>query len=158
MASLGQVDDPGQVYNPGVTRQDRNLSLPPGTSLGPYEVLGAIGAGGMGEVYRARDTRLGREVALKVLSESLAGDADHVVRFDREARALAALNHPFIAHLYRFEQSGATHAIVMELVAGETSRSGSHMDRCRSPRRWAWPGRSPRRSKQRTSRGSSIAI
>ncbi len=73
----------------------------------------------MGEVYRARDTRLGREVALKVLPESLAGDAERVARFDREARALAALNHPFIAHLYGFEQFGGTHAIVMELVPGE---------------------------------------
>ena len=95
------------------------MSLPTGTSFGPYEILGALGAGGMGEVYRARDTRLGREVALKVLPESLARDADRVARFDREARALAALNHSFIAHLYGVEQSGGTHAIVMELVPGE---------------------------------------
>ena len=94
--------------------------LTSGTKLGVYEVTGAIGAGGMGEVYRARDTRLGREVALKVLPEAFAGDAERMARFRREAQLLASLNHPNIAAIYGFEDSGATHALAMELVAGPT--------------------------------------
>jgi eukaryotic-like serine/threonine-protein kinase len=91
-----------------------------GTKLGAYEVIGAIGAGGMGEVYRARDTRLGREVALKVLPEAFARDPERLARFRREAQVLASLNHPNIAAIYGFEESGATHALVMELVEGPT--------------------------------------
>ncbi len=96
------------------------MSLTPGTKLGPYEIVGALGAGGMGEVYRARDAKLGREVALKVLPESLGGDPDRLARFHREAQVLAALNHPNIAQIYGFEDSGAMHALVMELVEGPT--------------------------------------
>jgi eukaryotic-like serine/threonine-protein kinase len=81
------------------------MSLPVGTRLGPYEILSAIGAGGMGEVYRARDTKLGRDVAIKVLPDSLAGDPDRLARFEREAKVLAALNHPNIAHIHGFEDS-----------------------------------------------------
>jgi eukaryotic-like serine/threonine-protein kinase len=91
-----------------------------GTRLGPYEILGAIGAGGMGEVYRARDAKLGRDVALKVLPEAFARDADRMARFQREAKVLASLNHPNIASIYGLEDSGATHALVMELVEGPT--------------------------------------
>jgi eukaryotic-like serine/threonine-protein kinase len=94
--------------------------LTSGTKLGVYEVSGAIGAGGMGEVYRARDTRLGREVALKVLPEAFARDAERLARFRREAQVLASLNHPNIAAIYGFEDSGATHALAMELVEGPT--------------------------------------
>jgi Tol biopolymer transport system component/tRNA A-37 threonylcarbamoyl transferase component Bud32 len=94
--------------------------LNPGTKLGAYEVVGAIGAGGMGEVYRARDMKLGREVALKVLPEALAGDAERIGRFQREAKVLASLNHPNIASIYGFEDSGGVHALVMELVEGQT--------------------------------------
>jgi serine/threonine protein kinase/Tol biopolymer transport system component len=94
--------------------------LNPGTKLGLYEVVGAIGAGGMGEVYRARDTKLGREVALKVLPEALAADAERIGRFEREAKVLASLNHPNIASIYGFEDSGGVHALVMELVEGQT--------------------------------------
>ncbi len=96
------------------------MSLAAGTKLGPYEVVGAIGAGGMGEVYRARDTKLGREVALKVLPEALAADAERIGRFQREAKVLASLNHPNIASVYGFEDSGGMHALVMELVEGQT--------------------------------------
>src|SRR5262245_33338722 len=78
-----------------------------------------VGAGGMGEVYRARDTRLDRDVALKILPDSFATDTDRLARFEREAKTLAALNHPHIAHLYGFEQAGAISAIVMELVDGD---------------------------------------
>ena len=98
-----------------------------GTQLGPYEITGSLGAGGMGEVYRAHDTRLGRLVALKILPESFAADAERLARFEREARVLAGLNHPHIAHVYGFEDapapSGGTHrvhALVMELVPGES--------------------------------------
>ncbi len=91
-----------------------------GQQLGPYEVLAKIGEGGMGEVYRARDTKLNREVALKVLPEALATDRDRLTRFSREAQTLAALNHPNIAAIYGLEDSGPTHALVMELVDGDT--------------------------------------
>jgi eukaryotic-like serine/threonine-protein kinase len=96
------------------------LPFPPKTRVGPYEIVGALGAGGMGEVFRARDTRLHRDVALKVLPDSFASDADRIARFTREAQALAALNHPHIAQLYGVEEQGATRALVMELVEGET--------------------------------------
>jgi eukaryotic-like serine/threonine-protein kinase len=96
------------------------MPLAPGTRLGPYEIVSALGAGGMGEVYRARDGKLNREVALKVLPESVAADPDRLARFHREAQVLGALNHPNIAQIYGFEDSGATHAIVMELVEGPT--------------------------------------
>jgi serine/threonine-protein kinase len=96
------------------------MSLTPGTRIGEYEILVAIGAGGMGEVYRARDTKLNRDVALKVLPDLLAGDPERLARFRREAQVLASLNHPNIAHIHGFEDWGATHAIVMELVDGLT--------------------------------------
>jgi serine/threonine protein kinase len=96
------------------------MTLAAGARLGLYEILAAIGAGGMGEVYRARDTKLGREVAIKVLPEALAADADRIARFEREAKALAALNHPHIATLHGMEESAGRHLLVMELVEGET--------------------------------------
>ena len=92
----------------------------PGTRIGPYEVVGSLGAGGMGEVCRARDTRLNRDVALKVLPEAFATDADRMSRFEREAQLLAAVNHPNIAAIYGLEEAGAHRAIVMELVEGPT--------------------------------------
>jgi serine/threonine-protein kinase len=91
------------------------MSLSPGTKLGPYEILSALGAGGMGEVYRARDTKLNRDVAIKVLLPAVANDPDRLARFSREAQVLASLNHPNIAHIYGIEDA----AIVMELVEGE---------------------------------------
>jgi serine/threonine-protein kinase len=96
------------------------MTLTAGARLGPYEILSSLGAGGMGEVYRARDAKLNRDVALKVLPDLLAGDPDRLARFRREAQVLAVLNHPNIAHIYGFEDSGAIHAIVMELVEGPT--------------------------------------
>ena len=91
-----------------------------GTRLGPYEVLAAIGAGGMGEVYRARDTKLGRDVALKILPEAFANDPDRLARFEREARLLASLNHPNIAQIFGLEDSTGVRALAMELVEGTT--------------------------------------
>ena len=96
------------------------MPLGPGTRLGPYEILAAIGAGGMGEVYRARDTKLGRDVAIKILPASLTGDPDRLARFTREAQMLASLNHPHIAAIHHVEDTADGPAIVMELVEGET--------------------------------------
>ncbi len=90
-----------------------------GTRLGPYEILGALGAGGMGEVYRARDTKLNRDVALKILPDAFASDLDRLARFTREAQTLASLNHPNIAAIYGLEESGGVRALVMELVEGD---------------------------------------
>ena len=95
------------------------MSLAAGAKLGPYEISGAIGAGGMGEVYKAHDTKLGRDVAIKVLPEAFAHDAERLSRFQREAKMLAALNHPNIATIHGLEQSGGTTYLVMELVPGE---------------------------------------
>ena len=109
------------------------MSLAPGTKLGPYEILAPLGAGGMGEVYRARDTRLGRDVALKILPESLAREADRLRRFEQEARAVAALNHPNILAVFDIGQSSdgqdkdGQHSgspfLVSELLEGETLRA-----------------------------------
>src|SRR6476620_1914810 len=96
------------------------MPLLPGVRLGSYEILVRIGAGGMGEVHRARDTRLNRDVAVKVLPERLARDPERLARFHREAQLLAALNHPNIAHVYGFESAGDLHALVMELIDGAT--------------------------------------
>jgi Protein kinase domain len=96
------------------------MALTPGTRFGTYEIVAPIGAGGMGEVYRAHDASLKRDVAIKVLPASLAGDADRLARFQREAETLAALNHSNIAHIYGLERSGDTTALVMELVEGPT--------------------------------------
>jgi eukaryotic-like serine/threonine-protein kinase len=95
------------------------VSLPTGSRLGPYEILGPLGAGGMGEVYRARDTNLSRDVAIKVLPENFAADPDRLARFQREARTLATLNHTNIAQIFGLETSDQVRALAMELVEGE---------------------------------------
>ena len=97
-----------------------NMSLTPGTRLGVYEITTKIGEGGMGEVYRARDTRLDRDVALKVLPEAFTEDVERLARFEREAKVLASLNHPNIAAIHGLEQAGGTQALVLELVEGPT--------------------------------------
>ena len=91
-----------------------------GVSLGAYQITVKLGEGGMGEVYRARDTKLNRDVALKILPMTLATDADRLARFKREAQVLASLNHSNIAQIYGLEDSTATHALVLELVDGPT--------------------------------------
>jgi eukaryotic-like serine/threonine-protein kinase len=96
------------------------VPLPPGTRIGGYDVVALLGAGGMGEVYRARDSRLGRDIAIKILSPHIAADADALARFDREARALASLNHPNIAAIYGVEDNGTQPALILELVTGTT--------------------------------------
>ena len=96
------------------------MPLQPGTTLGPYSVTAKIGEGGMGEVYRARDTKLDRDVALKVLPEAFTQDPDRLARFEREAKVLASLNHPNIAAIYGLEEDEGTRALVLELVEGPT--------------------------------------
>src|SRR5512134_3588426 len=124
------------------------MSLAPGARLGSYEVLSAIGAGGMGEVYRARDTRLHRDVAIKVLPPLFVDDPDRLARFEREARVLAALNHPNIAQIFGLEDSSpatgsgraAVRALVMELVEGQTLSDLLAAERGRGmPLASAWP-------------------
>jgi eukaryotic-like serine/threonine-protein kinase len=99
------------------------MSVQPGTRLGPYEILSPLGAGGMGEVWKARDTRLDRFVAVKVLPQPLAATPEALARFEREARAVAALNHPGIVGIHDFASEGGTRYVVMELLEGESLRS-----------------------------------
>ena len=93
------------------------------TQLGPYKILSALGKGGMGEVYRAKDSRLGREVAVKVLPDHLSGDASALARFEREAKVLAALSHPNILTIFDVGQDNGVSFVVMELLPGETLRT-----------------------------------
>jgi serine/threonine protein kinase len=135
------------------------MAIPPGTRLGVYEVTARIGAGGMGEVYRARDRQLNRDVAVKLLHTADAADLDRIDRFSREANLLAALSHPNIAHIYGFEAGpvdGGSGAIIMELVEGETLAerlSAGPLSTTPSPS----PDKSPRRWNLPTSAASSIA-
>src|SRR5689334_11383817 len=96
------------------------MCLTAGSRLGPYEILSALGAGGMGAVYRARDTKLNRDVALKVLLPEVADNPERLARFRREAQILAALNHPNIAHIHGLEEQDGVVALVLELVEGPT--------------------------------------
>ena len=96
------------------------MNLAPGTRIGPYEVVSMVGAGGMGEVYRARDPHLNRDIALKILPELFARDPDRVARFKREAQVLASLNHPHIAAIYGFAEANGIQALALELVEGPT--------------------------------------
>src|SRR5690348_8665429 len=98
------------------------MALAAGTRLGPYEILTPIGAGGMGEVYRARDLVLKRDVALKLLPPTFASDPSRMARFKREAEVLASLNHPNIAHIYGIAESGQVHALAMELAEGDSPK------------------------------------
>ena len=134
------------------------MPLSPGTRLGPYEILSALGAGGMGEVYRATDTKLKRQVAVKILPPSLAADSDRLARFQREAEVLASLNHPHIAAIYGLEDADGVKALVMELVEGEDlsqriARGAIPLDEA-----LPMPSRSRRRWRRRTSKGSFTAI
>ncbi len=96
------------------------MPVQPGTRLGPYSVTAKIGEGGMGEVYQARDTKLDRDVALKVLPEAFTSDPDRLARFEREAKVLASLNHPNIGSIYGLEEAEGVRALVLELVEGPT--------------------------------------
>src|SRR5260221_14109755 len=96
------------------------MTIPAGTDIGPYEIVGWLGKGGMGEVYRARDPRLGREGAIKVLPAEVATHADRLPRFEREAKSVAGLNHPNIVTLHSIEEDGGVPFLTMELAEGET--------------------------------------
>src|SRR5271169_4421594 len=98
------------------------MPLLPGAHLGPYEIERLLGVGGMGEVYRARDARLGRSVAIKILPAAYSADSDRLRRFEQEARSASALNHPNIVTIYELGKDGSTHYIAMELVEGKTLR------------------------------------
>jgi serine/threonine protein kinase len=135
------------------------VTLSLGTRLGPYEITGSLGAGGMGEVYRARDTRLGRDVALKVLPAQFAEDTDRLSRFHREAQLLATLNHPHIATIHGFEESHvdagpSLRALVLELVEGETLADRISRGPIPVTRRWRLRDRSLTRSRRRINRES----
>ena len=130
-----------------------------GTQLGVYQVVSLLGAGGMGEVYRARDTKLGRDVAIKVLPAAFTADADRGARFERESRVLASLNHPHIGAIYGFEESNGLCFLVLELIEWtDAGRPHSPATPCRWPRRWPLRVRSPRHWTRRTRRASSIGI
>src|SRR6267143_3440303 len=98
------------------------MALAVGRKLGPFEIVASLGAGGMGEVYRARDTRLERTVAIKLLSPKFSADSDRLHRFEQEARSASGLNHPNIVTIYELGQDGSTRYIAMELVEGRTLR------------------------------------
>jgi serine/threonine protein kinase len=129
------------------------MALTTGDRLGSYEVVSPLGAGGMGEVYRARDTKLGRDVAIKILPASFVHDPDRVARFQREAQMLAALNHPHIAAIYGLEDSGATQFLVLELVEGETL--ASKLERVDGRRPGARPDAGDRAAGCRCARGGA---
>jgi eukaryotic-like serine/threonine-protein kinase len=103
----------------GIIRRDDVMALQAGIRVGPYKIIALLGAGGMGEVYRARDTKLDRDIALKILPDVFAADPERLARFEREAKTLASLNHPHIAHIYGVEDTGGSRALVMEFVDGE---------------------------------------
>jgi len=134
------------------------MSLSAGTVLGGYEIVALVGSGGMGEVYRARDVKLRRDVAIKILPEAFLVDPDRVARFEREAHVLAALNHPHIAAIYGLDESNGIRFLVLELVEGETladrlSHGPLPLREALTLAREMW-----RRSRRRTSKQSSIAI
>src|SRR6202167_1460298 len=113
-------DTPAPRRSAELAARAEQMTLIAGTKLGSYQVTGAIGAGGMGEVYQAHDTKLGRDVAIKILPAAFARDPERLSRFQREAKTLAALNHPNIAAIYGLEEDAGTTYLVMELVPGDT--------------------------------------
>jgi len=125
-------------------------------TIAHYRIQAKIGAGGMGEVYRATDTRLQRDVAIKVLPEALARDTGRMARFEREAKVLASLNHPNIASIYGLEESNGTRALVMEWWKGQRWPSASKRGRLASTRHCPLPSKSPKGWNTRMSGGSFI--
>ena len=129
-----------------------------GRQIGPHRILSLLGAGGMGEVYRARDTKLGRDVAIKVVPDASLSDPERLARFEREARVLATLNHPHIGAIYGLEEADGIRGLVLELVEGATLAERLAWVRCRFRRRSRSRARSRTRSKRRMKRASSTAI
>ena len=138
---------------------DADAGFAIGARVGGYQIEAVLGTGGMGRVYRARDLKLNRDVALKALPEVFTDDPERLARFTREAHVLASLNHPGIAAIYGLEDTGGVHALVLELVEGATLEDRhAHAARFRSTRRFRSLSRSLRRWRRRMSKGSSIAI
>ena len=133
------------------------MTLAAGTRLGPYEILAPLGAGGMGEVYKAKDTRLDRLVAVKVLPEELAKSPEALARFEREAKAVAALSHTNILALHDLGEQGGTVYVVMELPEGKTLRERLSKGALAPRPPWSWRSRWPTASPPPTTRGSSTA-
>ena len=133
------------------------MTLEAGTRLGPYEIVAPLGAGGMGEVYRAKDTRLGREVAIKVLPASFSADADRLRRFEQEARAAGILNHPNITAVYDIGQHEGAPYVVRSCSKARRCARRSPAGSCRRERRSTTRCRSRTASPRRTRRGSSTA-
>jgi serine/threonine protein kinase len=133
------------------------VALPTGSRIGAYEIVSPLGVGGMGEVYRARDTKLNRNVAIKVLPDLFASDPERLARFQREAQVLALLNHPNIAHIYGLEESNGVRALVMELVEGPTLADCIARAPIPLSERFRLQSRSPRRSTPPMKRPSSTA-
>ena len=134
------------------------MTLAAGARLGPYEIVAPIGAGGMGEVYRARDPRLNRDVAIKVLPSSFSDDADRLRRFEHEAKAAGVLNHPNITAVYDVGQHDGAPYVVQELLEGETLRAVLAEGSSRPAAPWTTPSASRTASPPRTRRGSFTAI
>ena len=156
-APAGVLDAPVGALVAGLVAPARVLLA--GRRIGGFEVQGLLGVGGMGEVYRARDTRLGRDVAIKILPRAFKDDPHRLARFEREARVLASLNHPHIGAIYGLEDARRRHRPRDGARRGRRSRrSASREGRSRSPRRCRSHDRSPTRSKRRTSRASSTGI
>ena len=163
MSAGGFLDMPARAVH--ITSEVTSSAMS-GHSLGGYQLQSLLGVGGMGEVYRAHDHTLGREVAIKVLPAAFTADPERRARFEREARMLATLNHPHIGAIYGVEEADGVRGLVLELVEGETlaeriAMAGHRPDRtsmaCRSPRRSRSRGRSPTRSRPRTRRASFTA-
>jgi serine/threonine protein kinase len=136
----------------------RIMGLTIGTQLGSLEITSLLGKGGMGEVYRARDLKLKRDVAIKILPEEFARDSERVSRFRREAEVLASLNHPNIAGIYDLEEANDSRFLVLELVEGETWQSALRVVRSQSERLSTSRNISATRWKPRTKKASSIGI
>ena len=119
-----------------------SMSLSQGTRLGPYEIGAPVGAGGMGEVYQARDTRLNRTVAIKILPRHLSEKPEAIERFEREARAISGLNHPNVCQLYDVGEQDGTRFLVMEFTVGETQAEQHHVDQIRRENFGFWTGQS----------------
>ena len=134
------------------------MTVSVGSRLGPYEVVSQLGAGGMGEVWKARDCRLDRTVAIKVLPERLSSSPEVRERLEREAKTISSLSHSHICALYDVGKEGATDYLVMEYLEGETLSARPRAGVCRWSRCCATGPRSPTRSTRRTGRGSCIAI
>lgn len=134
------------------------MPFPAETQLGPYKIVALIGSGGMGEVYRAPDTRLLRDVALKVLPASFTNDPERLRRFEQEARAVAALDHPNIVSVYDVGEANGVHYIVSELLEGETLRERVTPSGMPARKVSSWPSSSPTAWPLHTTRASFIAI